>query len=794
MTEDVKIYSRRRRAAARTELAGSVTAGSVGVGLGAAKLRDAHVESYPGHLQHLVNREAGKAKARGVSPERVARNARRVMVGTPGRSFKALAIATAGGVTAASASHYGDHLKAKRAKQLRREAVGKAAELGRLPRYVIHAGQRKRVLGMHDKDNFRVLDHDDSVRIVHRSRVQFPRPVKIRKSELDDGRFKPANKLTRTEREAVRTRAVTGARPHPRTPMPGKRGVAAVYEGYGAGPGIPKARDAKTRPSAVHRNVHYGESVNPKLERKIDRSLNRKQVAGIKGPVAFHRGETMAGALAGAAPAHVTTRHVGQVILNENMISANGRTFAAGNASFRHVINHELAHTTPRGNPRAQFTSDGAIKRKRAMGEEARADATGVPRTGIYRRNRAVMSRPVANVIGRKMPAGLRQTELGEGVDANRHYHEVHRKVRRASGQPSSATRDFMTSALRGKRSKKVLALAAVGAVGEHERRKRGRVSKAVGVSGRGRETVDMTGQRLGKRLSSLHDMVYDEVSTVDIPAAQDALIMITKRHEGADMAEEFEGPILDAEGTELEESELEDGQVIFNSEGRAFQYASPEIDDAAREPELAIAKAANPLLGLGQRQVAKRAVAEPAGDLAEAISKALGDAKSDAERDSVIKSFAGVVSKMQERIDTVEEIAKAEREVREIGQYTEVAKQLGIPGVTPEEFGPVLKRAADLLDPADTAILAKALDATSGVLYEEFGYDGFGPELGDPETADAEAYAADAVAKSRSAVAKSAGGDPDSVESAISKAAAMEMYYQSNGDAYDAYLAGRPR
>lgn len=41
-----------------------------------------------------------------------------------------------------------------------------------LPRYALHQGQRKRVLGYHSKDRFVLLNRDDSKQIAHRSQVK----------------------------------------------------------------------------------------------------------------------------------------------------------------------------------------------------------------------------------------------------------------------------------------------------------------------------------------------------------------------------------------------------------------------------------------------------------------------------------------------------------------------------------------------------------------------------------------------------------------------------------------------
>jgi hypothetical protein len=290
-----------------------------------------------------------------------------------------------------------------------------------------------------------------------------------------------------------------------------------------------------------------------------------------------------------------------------------------------------------------------------------------------------------------------------------------------------------------------------------------------------------MPGRTFAKRVKSLHNMEYDEVSLVDIPANQHAAVMIAKRHDqGADMPDDdYEGSIFADEAltTLVDEADLETGDIVYSEDGTALRYTAPEADEAELVGAGVEKRAGNALLGLGSRQVAKRAPAGRGEDLATQISKALTAAQSDADRDEVIKSFAGLVQEQQEQLNEVAKAAEYERDLRLTGQYVEVAKNLGLPG-DPEELGPVLKRMADVMSDEDIAVIAKTLDAASGVLYEELGYSGFGAETGDPDMADAEAAAESAIAKSGA--------------ERISKAEGVEMYYDQNPDAYDAYMASR--
>lgn len=150
------VPSRRERVTHNTELGAGAVAGTSGSAFGAAKLRDLHAEQYPKAHESALGHAARNAGPKVVT---------KLRVGRPG--FKTAAVGTAAAATATGAKRYEGHLK-------RNRAIAKADELKRLPRYVIHDGCRKRVLGMHDKDNFKVLDRDDTTRIVHRSKVKFP--------------------------------------------------------------------------------------------------------------------------------------------------------------------------------------------------------------------------------------------------------------------------------------------------------------------------------------------------------------------------------------------------------------------------------------------------------------------------------------------------------------------------------------------------------------------------------------------------------------------------------------------
>jgi hypothetical protein len=106
----------RRKRARQVETGGQLTAGSVGVGFGAAKLRDAYAEDYPDRFKRGVTRL--NAATRGTRLKRVAQA---VEHGRP--HFKALALATAAGGTAAAAHRY-QQLSGYRESKRKRSAFG----------------------------------------------------------------------------------------------------------------------------------------------------------------------------------------------------------------------------------------------------------------------------------------------------------------------------------------------------------------------------------------------------------------------------------------------------------------------------------------------------------------------------------------------------------------------------------------------------------------------------------------------------------------------------------------------
>jgi hypothetical protein len=156
-------------------------------------------------------------------------------------------------------------------------------------------------------------------------------------------------------------------------------------------------------------------------------------------------------------------------------------------------------------------------------------------------------------------------------------------------------------------------------------------------------------------------------------------------------------------------------------------------------------------------------------GFLAE-LSKSLEDEET---REQVNKALE-LVTKAQERAEEAERIAKAERDYRETQEYIAKARDFqGLP-VSPEEFGPVLKKLHEALEDDEVDLVTKALGAASERVANYFS------EVG-KSTAGA-GY--ETVSKVDSLAAEIAKNDGVTIEQARAKV------FEDNPKMYDEYLA----
>jgi hypothetical protein len=258
--------------------------------------------------------------------------------------------------------------------------------------------------------------------------------MNVAKSQLRDGRYVPATKLTeqgRTkQREALQSGSLKRLRQVPKG-APAGRGMSDAYKGFGVQPGLADALQERVRRSKVHRNVQYGSSVPSALEEKIDAEIKREVLRGAKRPIVFHYGKTSEQAIAAATGSHSLVGNKGRVILNSREISMTGRLFNAREPhAFADVINHETAHAQTHGKQPLRFIDlkNGNIRQIKALGEEARADGTGVQGRGLYERNGFI--RPE-----HELQAAERQSKdplIQDAARGHRHYKNVHRQVQDA--------------------------------------------------------------------------------------------------------------------------------------------------------------------------------------------------------------------------------------------------------------------------------------------------------------------------------------------------------------------------
>lgn len=332
------------------------------------------------------------------------------------------------------------------------------------------------------------------------------------------------------------------------------------------------------------------------------------------------------------------------------------------------------------------------------------------------------------------------------------------------------------------------------------------------------------------KVVKGLSDIEIDEVSLVDRSANQHAAVAIAKR-----APEEENMPDLYTEdGTLLDEDTLVNGQIVYAQDGTAYEFtADPEVepgDEEVDEPdediedddveveerELAgVGKAfgfagsagtqapsrptmqpstpASPFrVGAGMNQQKKKPLAGQMGGGAmpqrpklgaaaarptvaksfqEQVLEELSKAYTDEDRDAVLsKAFAEVDGYKTQAAEAVK-IAKSERDLRLTNEYIAKAEEYNLP-VDAAQLGPVLYRMAETMSYEDCSVIAKCLEASGSMIFEEVGYIGGGDNVDVLDAVDAQAQ--ELVGKSDS----------------LGTEEAWSQVFESNPQAYDEYLA----
>lgn len=317
--------------------------------------------------------------------------------------------------------------------------------------------------------------------------------------------------------------------------------------------------------------------------------------------------------------------------------------------------------------------------------------------------------------------------------------------------------------------------------------------------------------------IRAVSDMEIDEISLVDIPANQHAAVVIAKRATEEDSVADDQ--IYNEDGEAVDPSTLTLGDVVFDEEGQAFEVVPeneddiPDDFDAMSEEESEefeeVGKAGVPGMGAFKAGFSKPMVptgkktnnAFKAGQhlgrnrgkygvvggtalgaggatalnksFADEIREELSKAVTDFDRDEIISKALESVEVAEARAYEAEMIAKSEQDLRLDREYIEVAKSFNVP-VDPEELGPVLKRMSDALSYEDCEVIAKALEASGDVIFDEVGFIGGGDNF-------------DVFSQVEAAIDSHIG----KADGQISKAHAVTEFFDGNQDAYDAYLSG---
>lgn len=295
-------------------------------------------------------------------------------------------------------------------------------------------------------------------------------------------------------------------------------------------------------------------------------------------------------------------------------------------------------------------------------------------------------------------------------------------------------------------------------------------------------------------------DADVDEVSTVDLPANQHGLFVLTKRA----TPEEHSVDYFDAEGQPVDITTLGVGDWFQDDQGQAFQWTDDQgsaqtadgqqvvfgyEDEQADEP--AYDGPAERELELVGKSAFLQGVSKSGDDLFAKLSKSLEDAiADDGARNQIAKAFADQqveLQKAQAQASQAYTIAKAAQDREEQRVFiAKAAEYEGLP-VPAEELGPVMHRMTKALSFADCAIIAKCLEHT-GDIFKQYGIDG------DPGTDDVfdqvEKYMAENASDVLAQLGKSATGPEGRTQ--LSKEGAVTAFFDTNPREYSALKRGR--
>jgi len=269
----------------------------------------------------------------------------------------------------------------------------------------------------------------------------------------------------------------------------------------------------------------------------------------------------------------------------------------------------------------------------------------------------------------------------------------------------------------------------------------------------------------MARKARQISGLEIDEISLVDKGANQHAVVTIAKSASG-EMEETMD--IYDEQGNPLDLDALNDGDVVYDADGEAYQFTLDEEFEEEREPELVGKSFENPFR---RNETVRKNASSPSfvEDLRSELSKAL----SDSDRDQVITKAFGTIEVLHEQVSKAQQAAEHERQVRLHREYSEIAKSYGLP-FQDDVLGGVLMRAAENLSREDCEVIAKCLEAAGEAVYMETGNIGGGSNSDVYDQVSA--YASEAVSKGFDASTEELTAD----------------FFMSNPEAYDEYLSER--
>lgn len=240
------------------------------------------------------------------------------------------------------------------------------------------------------------------------------------------------------------------------------------------------------------------------------------------------------------------------------------------------------------------------------------------------------------------------------------------------------------------------------------------------------------------KKRYRLSGMSLDETSVVTVGAHQDADIVLFKLGEEESKLSKFLKGVAENLGMEFDQSFLAEQPVTGDTVHK--EDADMDIDFDTLEPDV------RTYIEKLEERIAKM---EDEKDEMESKDES-DEEKDEMEKSDVLAKLDPEVRKMvedaQTRAEQAEAIAKAERDARVTAEFISKAEALSELSVNPTEFGPVLKAAAETLDPEQYAEIERVLKAANEAVASAGMWNEFGKTTVTPSTTEAKI---DTLAKS---------------------------------------------